>query len=47
MAIPYSTRAKILTPVLNKLIDESLDPDTITKEYNKEREDMKLTYEEF
>ena len=47
MAIPYSTRAKILTPVLNKLIDEKMDADTITKEYNKEREDMKLTYEEF
>lgn len=47
MAIPYSTRAKILTPVLNKLIDEEMDADTITKEYNKEREDMKLTYEEF
>ncbi len=47
MSIPYSTRAKILTPILNKLIDEKTDADTITKEYNKEKEDLKLTYEEF
>jgi hypothetical protein len=47
MSIPYSTRAKILTPILNKLIDEDVDADTITKEYNKEKEDLKLTYEEF
>ena len=47
MSIPYSTRAKILTPILNKLIDEKVDADSITKAYNEEREDIKLTYEEF
>ena len=47
MSIPYSTRAKILTPILNKLIDEKVDADDITKAYNQEREDIKLTYEEF
>ena len=47
MSIPYSTRAKILTPILNKLIDEKTDADSIIKEYNKEKEDIKLTYEEF
>ena len=47
MSIPYSTRAKILTPILNKLIDEDVNADEITKEYNQEREDLKLTYEEF
>lgn len=47
MAIPYNTRAKILTPILNKLIDEDLDADSLTKAYNEEREDIKLTYEEF
>ena len=47
MAIPYSTRAKILTPILNKLIDEDLDADNITKAYNEEREDIKIGYEEF
>ena len=47
MAIPYSTRAKILTPIINKLIDEDIDADSITEAYNKEREDIKLSYEEF
>ena len=47
MAIPYSTRAKILTPILNKLVDEKTDADSLTKAYNQEREDIKLNYEEF
>ena len=47
MAIPYSTRAKILTPVLNKLIDEKTNADDITEAYKQEREDIKLSYEEF
>lgn len=47
MAIPYSTRAKILTPILNKLIDEKTDADSIVKAYNEERKDIKIGYEEF
>ena len=47
MAVPYSTRAKIVTPILNKLIDEDIDVDNLVKDYNKEREDIKLSYEEF
>ena len=47
MKIPYSTRAKILTPVLNKLIDEKTDADTMTKEYEKESKEIRLDYEEF
>lgn len=47
MSIPYSTRAKILTPILNKLIDEKTDADSLTKAYNEEKEDLKLSYEEF
>ena len=46
MAIPYETRAKILTPILNKLIDEKVNPDDLTKAYNKEKESIKFTYEE-
>ena len=46
MAIPYSTRAKILTPIINKLIDEKTDAESLTKAYNQEREDIRLTYEE-
>ena len=47
MAIPYITRAKIMTPILNKLIDEKTDADSLLKAYNKEREDLKINYEEF
>ena len=47
MAIPYNTRAKILTPILNKLIDEQTDADSLTRAYNEEREDIKIGYEEF
>ena len=47
MAIPYSTRAKILTPLLNKLIDTPVSDEDITKAYKEEREDIKLNYEEF
>jgi hypothetical protein len=46
MAIPYSTRAKILTPILNKLIDEDVNAEEITEAYNKEREDLRINYEE-
>ena len=46
MSIPYSTRAKILTPILNKLIDEKTDAESLTEAYNKERDDIRLTYEE-
>ena len=47
MAIPYKTRAKIMTPILNKLIDEKIDPETLTKDYIKEEKDLKISYEEF
>ena len=47
MSIPYSTRAKIMTPILNKLIDEQTDADSLQKAYNEEREDIKINYEEF
>jgi hypothetical protein len=46
MAIPYNTRAKILTPILNKLIDEDVNADELTDAYNKEREDLRINYEE-
>jgi hypothetical protein len=47
MSVPYSTRAKILAPILNKLIDEQVDGDSLTKAYNEERKDIKIDYEEF
>ena len=47
MSIPYSTRAKIIAPILNKLIDDNVDSETLTETYNKEREDLKISYDEF
>ena len=47
MSIPYSTRAKITAPILNKLIDEDVNADNLTEAYNKEKEDLKLAYEEY
>lgn len=47
MSVPYSTRAKILTPIINKLLDDKVDSEMLYNEYNKEREDIKLSYEEF
>lgn len=47
MSIPYSTRAKILTPIINKLIDKKINEDDLVKIHNEEREDIKVGYEEF
>lgn len=47
MGIPYSTRAKIMVPILNKLLDEKSNSDDLVEEYLKEREDIKINYEEF
>lgn len=47
MGIPYSTRAKIVMPILNKLIDEDVEADDLVNAYKEEREDIKINYEEF
>ena len=47
MAVPYSTRAKILTPVLNKLMDQPISEEDLSKAYEEESNKMKLNYEEF
>ena len=47
MSIPYSTRAKITAPILNKLIDEKTNAEELTEAYNKEKEDLKIDYGEF
>lgn len=47
MSVPYSTRAKILAPIINKLIDEKTSADELFNNYKVEREDIKLNYEEF
>lgn len=35
-SVPYSVRAKIINPILNKLIDEPLEEKTLIEAYNKE-----------
>ena len=47
MSVPYSTRAKILAPIIKKLMTDDLDADSLYEEHNKEREDIKISYEEF
>ena len=46
MSIPYSTRAKIMTPILNKLLDVKITDQDITDEYNRDREDIKIDFGE-
>ena len=45
--VPYSIRAKIITPILNKLIDEPTDEETLVTAYKDETKDITLNYEEF
>ena len=47
MAIPYETRAQILTPLLNKLIDTDVNPEDLVKKHKEEGNDIKFSYEEF
>lgn len=44
--VPYSVRSKIIAPILNKLIDEDVDADSIIKEYKEESERIDVRYEE-
>ena len=51
-SIPYSIKAKIITPILKKLIDDDIDKEdmlTIEKlieENKKEQDDLKIEYGE-
>ena len=46
-AVPYSVRAKIITPILNKLIDKPTNSEDLVKAYKEEEKDINLAYEEF
>ena len=46
MSVPYSTRAKIITPILNKLLDTDITEDDIIKGNSEERDNIKFEYEE-
>ena len=45
-AVPYSFKAKIITPILNKLIDEPTDEEGLVKAYREEERQTQLEYEE-
>lgn len=45
--IPYDTRLDIALPIIKKLIDTPTEKEDLIKLHNKEREDLKINYEEF
>ena len=46
MSVPYSTRAKINAPILNKLIDDNIDDTSLVEAWGKEKEDLRVEFEE-
>ncbi len=45
-SVPYSVRAKIITPIINKLIDEPTNEDDLVRAYREEENKIELEYEE-
>lgn len=45
-SVPYSVRAKIITPILNKLIDEKTNDEDLIKAYKDEEKEIAIKYEE-
>lgn len=46
VAIPYKTRVKIVAPMLNKLIDESVETDELVEEYREEADRINVEFGE-
>lgn len=46
MSIPYSIRADIVLPVLNKLVDEPIEKEQLVKEWQDENNKIDITYGE-
>ncbi len=46
MSIPYSVRADIVLPVLNKLVDEPIEKDDLVREWQDENSKIDITYGE-
>lgn len=44
--VPYSVRAEIITPILNKLVDSGVDPTKLIEENNKEDNKIEIEYGE-
>ena len=45
-SVPYSVRAKIITPILNKLIDEPTNDEDLVKAYKKEEKEVRIDFGE-
>ena len=45
-SVPYSYRAKIITPILNKLIDEPMTNDDLVKAYKEEEKEIRVDFGE-
>ena len=45
-SVPYSYRAKIITPILNKLIDEPINDTDMVNEYKKEEKEINIEFGE-
>lgn len=45
-SIPYEQRAEIITPLLNKLLEKSIEPKVLVDGYNKEKENIRIEYGE-
>ena len=46
MSVPYSTRAEIITPLLNKLADGKVEAQRLIKEHRNEIGEIKIDYGE-
>jgi len=46
MSIPYSVRADIVLPVLNKLVDEPIEKEDLVREWQEENSKIDITYGE-
>ena len=46
MSIPYSVRADIVLPVLNKLVDNPIEKDDLVREWQEENSKIDITYGE-
>ena len=44
--VPYSVRAKIIAPILNKLIDEKTNEEELVKAYKEEEKDIQIDFGE-
>lgn len=46
MSVPYSVRADIVLPILNKLVDEPIEKESLVKEWQEEKNSIDITYGE-